>query len=224
MAEEELFPEENDQIEQAEPAESPEPAAETPAEPAPVEAAKEPVVPLAALQEARGENRSLKDRLANIEAMLMRQQPQPERPDLLGDPDGYAEMIDRRIAMRDADMIATMSEMQARLRHGDDVVNEAFAASQEAGVTDQFRGRRDAWGDLVTWHKAQKARAEIGDDPAAYRARLEADLRAKILAEMAAKPAAIPAAPTLAGQANLGTRTPSWGGPTPMEDILGKRE
>lgn len=199
-----------------------EPAAETVKQADP-EPQKEPVVPLAALHEVRGENRTLKERLASIEMMLM-QQNAPKPPDVLEDPQGFVAVLEQRLAAQQANLLATFSESQARTRHGDDVVDAAFQAAEAAGVIAQFAGRKDGWGDLVKWHKGQQAMAEIGDDPAAFKARLEEQVRAKVLAELAAKPAIIPAAPSLAGQANLGTRAaPSWAGPTPIEEILGGR-
>lgn len=222
-----LFPNEEATTIEGEPesqAAQPEPTQQVePEKKAEPEPAKDPVVPLAALQEVRGENRTLKERLSSIEQMLM-QQTAPKPPDVLEDPQGFAAMIEQRLAAQQTDIYLTVSENQARASHGDAVVDAAFQAAEAAGILGQFAQRKDGWGDLVRWHKGQKAMAEIGDDPAAYAARLEEQIRAKVLAELAAKPATIPAAPSLAGQANLGTRAaPSWAGPTPLEDILGGR-
>lgn len=80
----------------------------------------------------------------------------------------------------------------------------------------------------VQWHKQQQARAEIGDDPAAFRAKLEAEILAKhgLTAEGAA--AEVPAAPkapvmpsNLAGARNVGSRSgPAWSGPPSLQDIF----
>jgi len=80
----------------------------------------------------------------------------------------------------------------------------------------------------VQWHKQQQAKAEIGDDPAAFRARLEAEILAKhgLTAEGAAaevpaqqKPAVMPS--NLAGARNVGSRSgPAWSGPPSLQDIF----
>lgn len=208
---------------------------ETVAEPeAPAEqVAPEPeqqTVPLAALKEAREENRTLKSRFTTVEAELSAlkevitraQQPQPQpRPDLYQDPEGYARSVEFQVAARMANVEAEMSERFARQSFGDALVDEAFAAAQEKGAIDQFKGKRDAWGDLVKWHKAQKAVAEIGDDPDTWRQRERERLKAELQAELTAQSVRAPA-PSLAGQANLASRPePAWSGPTPLDEILG---
>lgn len=79
----------------------------------------------------------------------------------------------------------------------------------------------------VQWHKQQLAKQEIGDDPAAYRAKLEAEILAKhgLTAEGAAaevqtqRPAVMPS--NLTGARNVGTRSaPAWSGPPSLNDIF----
>lgn len=80
----------------------------------------------------------------------------------------------------------------------------------------------------VQWHKRQLAQAEIGDDPAAFKARLEAEILAKhgLTAEGAAaevpaqqKPAVMPS--DFAGARNVGSRSgPAWSGPPSLQDIF----
>jgi len=79
----------------------------------------------------------------------------------------------------------------------------------------------------VQWHKRQKAQAEIGDDPAAFRAKLEAEILAKHGIQPGAQPAAQTSAPApvmpsnLAAARNVGARSgPAWSGPTPLADIF----
>lgn len=206
-------------------------AEETPQEPEPEPEKEEQTVPLAALQAARDEAKTLKARLAEFddfkrkfEQSQQTQQQQPH-PDLYQDPDAYRQALEQSFAAREANLIAEMSERFARTQNGDEAVDEALSAAQAAGVVDQFRGQRDPWGELVKWHKSQRALSEIGDDPAAYRARLEQELRAKIQAELTAESvtaAAQKGAPSLAASPNLGSRQqPAWSGPTPLDDILG---
>lgn len=88
------------------------------------------------------------------------------------------------------------------------------------------------YAEAVKWHKRQQAQAEIGDDPAAFKAKLEAEIRAKLEAELNGgngqqtqqqqRPA--PVTPSnLAGARNVGTRTgPAWSGPAPLGDIFSR--
>lgn len=80
----------------------------------------------------------------------------------------------------------------------------------------------------VQWHKAQQAKAEIGDDPAAYRAKLEAEILAKhgLTPDGGAAEQKQPAAQTvmpsnLNGARNVGSRSaPAWNGPPSLTDIF----
>lgn len=83
----------------------------------------------------------------------------------------------------------------------------------------------------VQWHERQQINKEIGNDPAAYKARLEAEIREKVLAELNGgqqqpaqqRPAAV--MPTnFAAARNVGTRSagPAWAGPEPLNDIFNR--
>lgn len=195
----------------------------TPAEPeqAAQPEPKEQMVPLAALKAEREASRGMKARLEAVERFLQSQAQQQEAPRFAEQPEAYFRAMAAHLANSEANTTAQISERFAREKFGSDLVDEAFAAAEAAGVLDQFRGKADGWGDLAKWHKSQKALREIGDDPAAFRERL----RQEIIAEEAAKRATNPAnqpAPSLAGDTNLGSRAaPAWSGPTPLKDILG---
>jgi hypothetical protein len=224
MADDDLIPDTIFPEEEPETPETPiEAAVEAPVEAAPEPAKAETHVPLAALQEARAENRTLKERLNEldqIKAMLAAQNA-PKMPDVFENPEGFAGAMLQRVQQVEANTIAEISERMARSSAGDQVVDAALDAAQAAGVVDQFRGRKDPWGDLVKWHKSQRALAEIGDDPAAYAERVREQIRQEFAAQRQSGP--IPAAPSLAGQPNLGARAaPAWTGPTPLDDILGR--
>ena len=204
----------------------PEPAPEATPEPVATQPEPKPEqqVPLAALQEARAESRTLKQRLEQIEAMLTQQAqqaPKPALPDMYADPEAYQAALLQQVNSRISNAEADISERLARSALGDAAIDAAFEAAKAKGVIDQFRGKRDPWGELAKWHKAESALAEIGDDPAAYAARVREKMKQEVMAEMVAqsvKPLA--AAPSLAGQPNLGTRAPQWSGPTPLDEIL----
>lgn len=209
MADEDLFP----PLE----AEQPQEEAKT-EEPKPEAKPEEPHVPLAALKEVRSENRTLKQRLSDIESMLQAQA-KPQAPDPIADPEAHSAFLMQQMAEAQANTIAEISERFARSQHGDELVDEALDAAQKAGIVDQFRGKKDPWGDLAKWHKAEKAKAEIGDDPVAYKARLKAELLAELKSETAGR--SVPPPASLAGQPNLGSSVPPWGGPVSLDDMLG---
>lgn len=224
MADDELFPEETPEEAVAVEVEAvapPEPVPE-PVKAVEAEARVETMVPLAALQAERESARTLKQRLERLEAALTAPRPVAP-PDLYAEPERFQQHIEQAVAQRVSNVEAEMSERFARSQFGSETVDAAFEAAQAQGATSQFIGKKDPWGELVKWHKAQTALAEIGNDPAAYRARVESEIRAKLLAEMTAQSVSRPQAPSLAGQTTLGARAaPMWNGPTPLEDILGK--
>lgn len=219
VAEEITTPEAEDVAEQPEPEQEEQPA---PAKTEPQ------MVPLAALQEERQKSRTVADRLAQIEQMLQASQRQTEQPrklpDMFEQPEAYSQSILQMMAERESGIIAEMSERFTRSKHGDDVVDAAFEAAKAAGMIDNFKGKRDPWGDLVKWHKQHQVMSEIGADPDAWRAQERERLRQEVLAELAGqqqKQTAARGAPSLAGQPNLGSRAaPVWGGPTPLSEIL----
>lgn len=211
MADEDLFPPLAIEAEQPQEEAKPE-------EPKPGAKPEEPHVPLAALKEVRSENRTLKQRLSDIEALLQAQA-KPQAPDPIADPEAHSAFLMQQMAEAQANTIAEISERFARSQHGDELVDEALDAAQKAGIVDQFRGKKDPWGDLAKWHKAEKAKAEIGDDPVAYKARLKAELLAELKSETAGR--SVPPPASLAGQPNLGSSVPPWGGPVSLDDMLG---
>lgn len=196
-----------------------EPVQEAPAEP---EAKPEPMVPLAALMEVR-------DELKAFKRQAQQQQPQPEPqpiPDVLEDQAAFTGHLTDQVQQQMLNARLDMSEMMARDAHGDAVVDEALAAAQQAGIAGQFVQQKHAYDALVKWHSSQKVAAEIGNDPAAYKARLEAEIRQKIEAEQAAKQAAEIAASAPASLANVngggGTSAPQWAGPTSLASLIGE--
>lgn len=190
------------------------------------------MVPLAALQEERQKNRTVTDRIAQIEQMLQQSaqgktDAEPQKlPDMFDQPEAYNQAVMQMMAQREANLVAEMSERFAREKHSDTVVDTALEAAKAAGVVDQFRGQRDPWGELVKWHKQHQVMSEIGADPDAWRTQERERMRQEVLAELAGqqqKQAAGKAGPSLAGSTNLGSRTkPAWSGPTPLSEILGK--
>jgi hypothetical protein len=109
---------------------------------------------------------------------------------------------------------------------------QAFLGALRQGALDPADYRRvvnspNRYAAAVRWHERQVARAEIGDDPSAYKARLEAELRDKILAELgggAVRGFAHVTPSNLAGARNVGSRSgPAWSGPASLNDIFDRR-
>jgi hypothetical protein len=80
----------------------------------------------------------------------------------------------------------------------------------------------------VQWFKRQQAQAEIGDDPAAFRAKVEAEILAKHGItpgeQQPAQQHRPPVMPSnLAGARNVGARSgPAWSGPSSLQDIFNR--
>lgn len=178
----------------------------------------------AALSEVRGEVRTLKAK---------EPEPEPERvPDVFEDQLGYNEYQDAKVAREVTKVKLDLSEEITRAAHGDEKVDAAFSAlqaSQDPAVFHSIMQTRNPWGELVKWHEKKSLLTEIGSDPDAYRARIEAEVRAKLEKEamqsaekVAETVSQVANAPSLASDPNLGTRAaPEWGGPPSLNDILG---
>ena len=225
--------------EQPEVVETPAPDAPAPAEaqpqgePTPVQPEPKPeapMVPLAALQEVRDQARDLRRELDQFRQAQQKPQEAPKVPDVFEDQQGYTQFIQTTVQQAAFNARLDMSEGSARDQYGDDVVESALAAAQQAGTARQFLGEKHPWGAMVKWHQRQQKMAEIGDDPDAWRERERERLRQEIMAEQAGQVASdvnaarMAKAPSLAGTPNLGTRqAPAWAGPSSLKDILGEK-
>lgn len=158
----------------------------------------------------------------------------PASPDFWEDQDGYIAAKLSPVQQEIQAQKEQVSLLLAEEKHGTEAVQAAYAAfaalrqsdpqGSEADYQSIMRSRHP-FNAIVDWHKKRQVADEIGNDPAAYREKLKAEL----LAEMQAKPAdAAPATPStpvmpsnLAGQRNVGARSgPAWSGPTPLNDIF----
>lgn len=206
-------------------------AEETKPEPEPEKEPEPQAVPLAALQEVRGENRELKAQLTQLQQMMtQRQQPQQPQPapDVLENPEGYQSFISEQVQSATRNAKLDMSEEMARSQYGDEVVEaafQAFQAVQNPGLYQSLMAAKSPWSEMVKWHKKELLAQEIGNDPEAYKASVEAKVRAELEAEFNAKAVAenVAPAPSLASQPNLGSRkAPAWTGPASAKDVYGE--
>lgn len=210
-------------------------------------------------QEAEGKNANLEAELASMRAEIRQlermarqpaappqpREPPPPPPDVWQDPGAYMQHGIREaltpLQKQLEDQRDAFSRMFAEDKFGAETVTAAFSEMEKAFETDpgvQFEHQRimasrNPYVELVSWHKRRQAQAEIGDDPAAYRERLKAELLAELQAGNGEQPPANPAAPkpapllpsNLANARGIGTRSgPAWGGPVPLQDIFNRQK
>jgi hypothetical protein len=120
------------------------------------------------------------------------QNPPAPPPDLFEDPNGWQQTIQTQFQQQLANERANMSEMLARNKYGDEIVDKAVQAATSRGLGPQFMTARDPYGALLDWHKRATVVQEIGPDPDAYRARVREEERLKVLEELKAPATAKP--------------------------------
>lgn len=210
-------PEAAEPVVEVEAAPEPDVAEEPKTEP---EAKPETTVPLAALLDVRKELQELKS--------LATPKPEPvAAPDVFEDPKGYSAHMQSQIQQVTNNARLDFSEDMARTTHGDAVVDaafEAFKAKSDPATQQAIMATRSPWNEVVKWHQQQTIADEIGNDPTAYRAKIEAEVREKVEAEMVAKQAKDKAgqlAPSLADVTGTGGGPKSnWTGPTSISSVL----
>lgn len=98
----------------------------------------------------------------------------PARPDPLLDPDGYAAAI--RQELREEALADRREESLTRAREANTKeFDEAYAAARQAvdpALKARMQNARDPGKVLLEWHREEKAKAEVGTDLAAYKAKL----------------------------------------------------
>lgn len=197
-----------------------------------------PLVPRKALEDERRKRQDYERRFAELERQIQasRQPPKQETPravpiDPWVDPEGAFNQ------MRQEQHYAIF---ETRLSLGEEIMSAkpdyeaAKAAFVEAATADPSLAQKmvtHANPAKFVYEQGRKISAmrEIGDDPASYRARIEAEVMEKFNGQQPApvqKPQAVPAPKSLAGQPSTASRdsqgrfAPS-SGPASLEDILG---
>lgn len=229
-------------------------APEAPAEAAPPEADADPEPEAAdeagirkALAAERDKRRDWKEKAIRAEgemAELRRQleaarqpQQQPAQPqeqqyqpiDPSVDPQGYVQRVQQVAISTKLDM----SEMMLRKEIGGEKVDALIAEFKEAAKEDPaLFTRLYAQQHPYEWAhqqiEARKLQREIGTDPNAYKAKLEAEFRAKWEAERGEQPLTVPTRspaaglpPSLANARNAAPRsTAAFNGPPPLQDVF----
>lgn len=129
-------------------------------------------------------------------------QPQPQAeppPDFFTDPEAAFNHRLQTVQHHYTNMMLNQSEIMARDKFGDELVDAALKAAQAAGAAHTFMDKPHPWGELVKWHKRQQTLQVVGDDPEAYRKKVEEEVRQKVLAELKAGGASGQPAPKFPG-------------------------
>ena len=185
-------------------------------------------------------NAAFERRMTQLVEAVTPRQPQPAPPDFSDDPQAATRFEVAQTVSPEFERINRTLHSFARDnaidRFSEGKVNEAeqaFIGALQAGRLDPADYRRvlnspNRYAEAVGWHERQAAHAEIGGDPVAFKARVEAELRAKILAEQGGGQGAglPPVTPSnLAGARNVGARHgPAWSGPASLNDIFDRRK
>jgi hypothetical protein len=230
--------------------EAPEPKAEAtrPPEPKPPEDDAEPpqaldgepVIPRRAYEDERRKRQDWKEKAARLEGELaaykaqqeQARQPQPEQMPPLAPIDPAQDPVGFTARLQQVLLNERLNNSEERLREkiGDEKLNEYVNEFKQLAQRDQtLFGKLYSQTNPYAWMTREVDRLrhlrEVGDDPSAYRARIEAEARAKWEAEAAAKPPPpSPAAgmqPSLATARSVAGRTAStWTGEPSLEEVL----
>jgi hypothetical protein len=192
------------------------------------------------VSEFRRSNEALQRQVAELlQRVPVPKQEEKQRPDFFEDPAAATQHTVQPQFDHISQTLLANAQLIAGIKYGDDKVAEAEQAfiqamqSQKLDPADYQKvvSSPNRYAAAVQWHQRQQAQAEIGDDPAAFRAKVEAELREKILAEMQggqqgqqAQQAAPVMPSNLASVRNVGARSgPAWGGPSPIQDIFARK-
>ena len=205
----------------------------------------EPIVPRRAYEAERRRRQDWKERAARFEgenSELRRQleaakaapAPAPEQPrqryqpDPATDPVGYQRHIEGELVNHRLNL----SELMLRREIGDAAVDTIITDFQDA-AKENPQLFPTMWQQLDPYAFARKVAErhrmlrDMGDDPAAFRARIEAEARAKWEAEAASQARTVNVAPALNRQPSLATARSvagraegAWNGEMSLEDAL----
>jgi len=180
-----------------------------------------------------------------IAQLMEAQKPKPtpqQVPDFYEDPNGATQHAVQESVNPRFDAVNRVlmenAKLVAGLKFGDDKIeaaDKAFMDAVQSGKLDPADYQRvttapNIFAAAVQWHQRQLAQAEIGDDPAAFRAKIEAEILAKHgltpndngQQQQQAAPAAVMPS-NIAGARNVGSRSgPAWSGPPTLQDIFAR--
>ena len=217
------------------------------------------MVPVAALQAERQKAKRYTEQVAEFQTKLEQQnaqweqrfnqifaqlQPKPaqpeaeQAPDIWTDPDAYVQRGVQQAVSPVMTQLKAMQRGMAEIQFKPEVVSQAvdaFDTALKTGRLDPVVHQRimaspNPYAAAVQWHQTETTMAEIGSDPAAYKAKLAEEIRAQVMAELqqGQQPGAQRAAPAMPGNfatgRNVGARTgPAYSGPPTLDDIINRR-
>jgi len=197
-------------------------------------------IPQQVLERERKRRQDWKEKAARLEGELaayraqqeQARQPQPEQMPPLAPIDPAQDPVGFTARLQQVLLNERLNNSEERLREkiGDEKLNEYVNEFKQLAQRDQtLFGKLYSQTNPYAWMAREVDRLrhlrEVGDDPSAYRARIEAEARAKWEAEAAAKPPPVsPAAgmqPSLATARSVAGRTAStWTGEPSLEEVL----
>ena len=204
----------------------------------------EPVIPRRAYEDERRKRQDWKERAARLEGELTaikRQQEEARRPpsqqqqyqpppDPAINPQGWAQHVVQQQQAQLLNERLNNSEMMLREKIGDEKVSEYVAEFRELANSDPtLFGKLYSQPHPYNWMTREVDRLrlvrDVGDDPAAFRAKIEAEARTRWEAEATTRAAPVsPAAgmqPSLANARSVAGRTAGqWSGEPSLEDVL----
>lgn len=212
------------------------PGAEPPAA-ASQEAPEPNLIPRDALLDERRKRQELEKQYRELQQRMQQQPPQEQvRPDWFTDPETAAGHMQREVQRQIFESRVELSEAILSEKHQDyaqmrDVFAEA--AAQNPYLAQQLVQHPNPAKFAYETGKKIALQRDIGDNPDAYRQKIEAEILKKYGIDPSGQPAQPqqrqPAAPvprSLAKEASAPARAPNGrfvpsNGPTPLEDILG---
>lgn len=186
---------------------------------------EEPSVPLSVFKSMRDDYKQKLDQVSQ-QANRPQQEP-PKAPDMFENPEAYQKYVGEQIGNARTQTKLEMSRFMAERDFGAEEVQAVVDYfNDKPQLTQQFLNAPSPFHAAKQYVDAQKTAQEIGNDPAAYKARIEKEVRAQIEAEMVAKQAqemAAKSAPSLANTNGSGGKTdPGWSGPTDLTSLIGE--
>lgn len=192
-------------------------------------------VPIAALVDTRLEARQAKQERDEFRRKFEEATKPKDQPvDFFADPETAFKQtlapFEQRFQQTVSNLTLRASRAEAIAIHGKDAVGQmekAVGDAIEAGDPEiqnlraQMLNSDDPVAVAMQWHQRKRIYSEVGDDPAAYREKLKAEILAEMNGQKQTQQPAPVMPSNLAGARNVGTRTgPAWPGPTPLADIF----
>jgi len=145
-------------------------------------------IPISALLDEREKRQKLEREREELRQKQQSQEPE-KKPDFWENPEAAISQVQEQVEQRIMNERLNFSEQFARQTHGDEAVEAATKAFQEAAQKDpalavQLRQQNDPYGFVIGWHKKQSFLEQVGDDPDAWMKQKEAEIRERLQAEM----------------------------------------